>query len=76
MIPAGKAKDAHQKDMANEELLLPILTAFAQCANSVHASRNARCFQHVCTVSPTNSSSPVPTIVNKLEVSNFFQALR
>jgi len=32
MSPARKAKDANVQDfMANDELLLPILQAFAQC---------------------------------------------
>ena len=43
----------------NDDLLLPILKAFAQCPLSLRATRIASCFQSVCgskTVSPTNSS--------------------
>jgi hypothetical protein len=66
MVPAGKAIHAHQKDVTNEKLLLPKLTAFAQSTISIHASRNARCFQHVSSVAPTNSSSAVFFIVKTI----------
>jgi len=49
MIPAKKMIDAHAQDlMASEELLLSILTGFAQYTHSLYANRNALCFQFVC----------------------------
>jgi hypothetical protein len=42
MAPARNATDAHtQYFMVNDELLVPILKAFAQCTHSLHATRNA-----------------------------------
>ena len=46
--PAENAIDAHLQDfVGNEELLIPILKAFAQCTRSLHATPNALCFQSV-----------------------------
>ena len=41
-IPAGIATDAHAQDfVVDDEVLLPILKAFAQCARLLHATRNS-----------------------------------
>ena len=49
MIPSRNVIYAHaQNFVANNELLLSILSAFAQCALSLHAPRNPWCFQSVC----------------------------
>ena len=57
MIPSKKVIDAHAQDFnANEELLLPFLTAFVQCPHLLHATLNALYFQSVC-----SSSFPYPS---------------
>ena len=49
-IPTGTAIYEHaQEFLAIDELLLPILIAFAQCTFSVHATRNAWYFQFLST---------------------------
>jgi hypothetical protein len=49
MIPAGNVIHAHARDfVVYDELLLPILSAFAQNTRSQHAPRNPRCFQSPC----------------------------
>jgi hypothetical protein len=49
-IPTGIAIYEHaQEFMAIDELLLPILIAFAQCTFSLHATRNAWYFQFLST---------------------------
>jgi hypothetical protein len=46
IIPARKVTDAHALQfVTNNELLLPILKAFAECTSSTHATRNAWHFQ-------------------------------
>ena len=49
MVPARNAIATHAPNfVGNDELLLPTHRAFAQCTGSLHASRNAGCFQSVC----------------------------
>jgi hypothetical protein len=48
-IPARYAIEAQaQVFMENDELLLPIPKAFAQCSRSLHTSKKFLCFQSVC----------------------------
>jgi len=50
IIPAREVIDAHaQEFVANNELLLPILRAFAECTSSTHATPNAWYFQPLST---------------------------
>ena len=57
MIPARNAVDARVSNFVlNDELLLSLLKAFAQCTRWLHATRNAWCFQSVVA---TNSSPGV-----------------
>jgi hypothetical protein len=47
-MPAKNTINAHAQDfVAIEELLLPILKAFAQDTRLLHVTRNARCFESV-----------------------------
>jgi len=49
MIPARNAIYAHaQNFVVYDDLLLPILSAFAQNTRSLHAPRNPQCFQSPC----------------------------
>jgi len=50
LIPAGKDIDAHTREVvANDKMQRPIVSALAKCIRSLHATRNARRFQPVCT---------------------------
>jgi len=45
MDTSRNAMDLHAQDfLANDELVLLILKAFAQCTRSLYAARNAVCF--------------------------------
>jgi hypothetical protein len=49
MVPVKSTTDVlSQYFAANDGLLSPILKVFARCTRSVHATRNALCFQSVC----------------------------
>jgi len=51
--------------LVNNQLLLPDLKKFTQFTRSLHATRNASCFQSVqLSVAATNRGTPVPPTVN------------
>lgn len=69
MIPAWNVIYAHVQDfVAQDELLLPVLKAFAQYICSLYASWNVRCSHSVwwqyCSVAHADSSPLLPPAVN------------
>jgi hypothetical protein len=58
MIPHGNGIDAHEQDLVvNDELLLLMQKAFAECTLSTHGARYRLCFQSVV---PTSRRTVVP----------------
>ena len=56
MIPATNAEHAHEQELvSNDDLLLPILKAFAQCTRSTRLMFSVRC---MCRSHQQQSSSP------------------
>jgi hypothetical protein len=66
MNPDRNTIHTHAQDfVVKDELLLPILKAFAQCRRSLHATRDdvfGLCVVIELSVAPTNSSSVVPSL--------------
>jgi len=49
MIPAVNLIDARARDfVSKDELLLPILKAFAECSRLLHTARSVWCFRYEC----------------------------